>query len=95
MGKIHDVLEKELGDIKSRISNNLKGLFISKGIGGQKIDLKNIYGISSDEAIIGIDCGKNKVLTDNGDTYDFNELEADILLWLVFEIEENSFEIVE
>lgn len=97
MGKIHFTLEKEVNEIKNRMLCNLTELFVEKQITNAIIDLHNIYGLNSEEAITSVDCQNRKVIAsseDGSSMYDFKiELEIDVLLWLILQIEDNYFDL--
>lgn len=95
MGKVHSTLEKEVGEIKNRIYCNIIGIFVEKQLTDKQIDLINIYGIADGEAICAVDCKNKKAVTDMGESYEFKELEVDILLWIFCQLEDDEFKLQE
>ncbi len=90
MGKIHDQLEEKLSEVKKSIIDGLNDLIKEKAIRPFTAELCDCYTLGEDE-IYKVDCVLGKAITRDGDSYDFIELEIDVLLWIVFMIEENEF----
>lgn len=91
MGKVHSILEKEVSELKGRILNNLTGLFVEKQVTDKQVELTNLYGLGGGDVIRAVDCQHKKAITDLGESFDFVELEIDILLWILCQIENDDF----
>lgn len=93
MGKIHDQLEEKLSEVKKSIIDGLNDLIKEKAILPFTLELCDSYTLREleDDDIYKVNCVLGKAITRDGDSFDFIELEIDILLWLVFMIEENEF----
>ena len=92
MGKVHDIFEKELSDVRGRIINSIKGLVIANGLTGQTVAFNDCVSFNGGT----INCfnnehGVSKLVTDEVDSYDLEEVDTDTLLWVLNELEEKNY----
>ena len=88
-----ETFKNELNDLRNRMIEAIKRMFLSKGLNNKSIDFNGCFdtGYGSIDRLYQYENGFYVFESEEGNNYELDDLEADVLLWICYVIENEEY----